>query len=1326
MDDRLVQPIIKTIYADDGNYFSSTRRGSQKQATAISHFCSSTGIVVKPSKSFIHSTETGALITLTTYEGNGEYGLGQPHTTTLKELAEHDYWRHLGNIQNSKGCTTIKNVKMHDGSVQINIREKVKHNIASLLTRKISITAANTALHTVIIPQIMYPATYNNMTHTEINHLQVITRKIFRKKLNGSARNLHNNIVHGHKDLGGMNIDKLEDLINAHRLKLLEKFLKSNGMTRHIALGAIHRLQKYAKTGLNPMQQKIMDYTTTPKNMWLYLLKQWMENNDVELRQYEHRLTNSNVCKTASGNTLSRAPGDIAIIDHVHYQHDKPSIWKWMTQNNIMMLTDLVRPDGTVRELPETISGIASLKDCIETYKKDLGAHYNRRRILNNTMIVKLITPTQRMTTTRQHRGWTIPLTWSQGWIDRTSAMMIRSCAKSLYNAFHLEIYGKITRICDKHAEVKMVTKTKRGHKLTSTVKRWPVNSISEMIYNRKNKSHLQIKEEVRYTYVRQQRNPKKTVADITNLIMGQFPERSERWFNTHKTDTKYTIVGCSDGSVYDHKVAGGFAWNLYERMPSNELRDTGITGVGKEEHTSMEIHSIHSYRAEALGLLAACTFLRQHEYRGKIEWHTDCQGVITSFGKIKWKTFSNWYAQRDKDVWERLELEYNHWKDRLQLIHVKAHSDKKKGAVMTPEQQRNNEMDIMAKRACLSSIPLVANVNMELGWQVWMNEERITGHTKTYTTEQIKFERIKQHTITKPQWWGAPAAISFTHMIATAPHKSKSSHRHEAQFMWGELPTNDKIHSWGLQHTDTCECCGRCTETMEHLMYHCTQQNICKIRKIMQQNIMTAMSQNGATERLERLIRDLYQLKNDGTVVVINEHTTPEQWSTTFHQCPENGHTMRSKKIAGLAAEIVYAMGDTRPLWTGVIPHALVQIMRTEQMQEHQIRKAVQQIRTHLHTGKRGIWRIRNLLNFDPKIEQERVNHRSEKMRVRLHLAKNDKARATGLSVQTIMNMTHTTRTQWMRATTDRRGRQIHIDTIFQVIENTRDTQTRSERQNITAQDVIQACATRRHAATRQRNITAYMTRTPGVQTQATSGSRNASTAQPSTNTARSRTRKNIKIRPLWGYTKKRARARAPALAKKSFRKGMRPVADKCDVYNPVCEACDKRASTTHSLKSCYSCNLSWHKGCHPQLRNGRRAPAYWQCEECKAQEPHTPQITTHMAQAAAGAGSGTGTAQGTQASTAHAEWVNDTRADHATPNGTDDEDYEEPQDDIREQRMHRRGGNRPVKRKKRSRTILDTDSETEGDTDKPQHTQHARNVQKRYEASKKKKRKK
>ena len=113
-------------------------------------------------------------------------------------------------------------------------------------------------------------------------------------------------------------------------------------------------------------------------------------------------------------------------------------------------------------------------------------------------------------------------------------------------------------------------------------------------------------------------------------------------------------------------------------------------------------------------------------------------------------------------------------------------------------------------------------------------------------------------------------------------------------------------------------------------------------------------------------------------------------------------------------------------------------------------------------------------------------------------------------------------------------------------------------------------------------------------------------------------------------------------------------------------------------------------------------------------------------MTQSAAGAGSGIDTVQETQADTAHAEWVTDTRADHATPSDTDDEDYEEPQGENSGQHVQRRGGKQLVKRKKRQKTILDTDSEIDSDTDKPQHTQRTRHVQKRYDASKKKKRKK
>ena len=111
--------------------------------------------------------------------------------------------------------------------------------------------------------------------------------------------------------------------------------------------------------------------------------------------------------------------------------------------------------------------------------------------------------------------------------------------------------------------------------------------------------------------------------------------------------------------------------------------------------------------------------------------------------------------------------------------------------------------------------------------------------------------------------------------------------------------------------------------------------------------SLSTCGKQNGASDRLGRLVRDLYQLKNDGTVVIIDEHSIPEQWCTSFHNCPDTGHTMRADKLAGLAAEIVYSLGNTKALWTGAIPQALIQMMRTEKMEEHKIRKAIRETLT-------------------------------------------------------------------------------------------------------------------------------------------------------------------------------------------------------------------------------------------------------------------------------------------------------------------------------------------------------------------------------------------
>ena len=94
--------ITKVIYADDGTYFQKSREGGQNIMNAVATFATATGIVVKPSKSYMYSTDKGHPITIPTYDQSQNKILGKQTKTKLKELGEKDFFRHLGNIQNAK------------------------------------------------------------------------------------------------------------------------------------------------------------------------------------------------------------------------------------------------------------------------------------------------------------------------------------------------------------------------------------------------------------------------------------------------------------------------------------------------------------------------------------------------------------------------------------------------------------------------------------------------------------------------------------------------------------------------------------------------------------------------------------------------------------------------------------------------------------------------------------------------------------------------------------------------------------------------------------------------------------------------------------------------------------------------------------------------------------------------------------------------------------------------------------------------------------------------------------------------------------------------
>jgi len=146
----------KCVYADDSTGMSRTRQGAQVLTTTISDSASCTGTIVKPEKSYSYSTAAGEPLVVRTYTGKDNGFISYP----LKQISDADYYRHLGNIQNSKGHTNIKDKTMHDGSTMPGVLSNLRRDIRALKSRNITGAAAIQVLKIVIYKQIAYLAQF--------------------------------------------------------------------------------------------------------------------------------------------------------------------------------------------------------------------------------------------------------------------------------------------------------------------------------------------------------------------------------------------------------------------------------------------------------------------------------------------------------------------------------------------------------------------------------------------------------------------------------------------------------------------------------------------------------------------------------------------------------------------------------------------------------------------------------------------------------------------------------------------------------------------------------------------------------------------------------------------------------------------------------------------------------------------------------------------------------------------------------------------------------------------------------------------------------------
>ena len=149
---------------------------------AVVTFATATWIVVKPSKSYMYSTDKGHPITIPTYDQSQNKILGKQTKTKLKELGEKDFFRHLGNVQNAKGENSKKNTIIYDGTQQMNILEKTSLNMKALLSRNITIGGTLQVFKSVVIRQILYPTMFSNLNEIDIDKIQRKVQTTIRKK----------------------------------------------------------------------------------------------------------------------------------------------------------------------------------------------------------------------------------------------------------------------------------------------------------------------------------------------------------------------------------------------------------------------------------------------------------------------------------------------------------------------------------------------------------------------------------------------------------------------------------------------------------------------------------------------------------------------------------------------------------------------------------------------------------------------------------------------------------------------------------------------------------------------------------------------------------------------------------------------------------------------------------------------------------------------------------------------------------------------------------------------------------------------------------------
>jgi len=272
------------------------------------------------------------------------------------------------------------------------------------------------------------------------------------------------------------------------------------------------------------------------------------------------------------------------------------------------------------------------------------------------------------------------------------------------------------------------------------------------------------------------------------------------------------------DKSVRDSSYRGTWAWSLVMTKSGNPVL-ARITSVGKEtlsEHNLVTSEQ-HSYRMEAMALLDGLTCMKNEiKWEGAIEWYTDSESVIKSWGKIrKGMKVGDWIKQRDKDVWETPLKLSAWWGDRVTLSNVESHVNRKKDEngqcrISTEMERMNIAIDEIADEGYTDTRVSETTIHTRERYQRYVpymkapdgNWAEITGSFRPQIPEEIRIQNTKKRAglAQSTRTWGRDDNnIDWRRMRRTQPTKTMHERLWTSKWMHGKLATNVHLHDMNI-----------------------------------------------------------------------------------------------------------------------------------------------------------------------------------------------------------------------------------------------------------------------------------------------------------------------------------------------------------------------------------------------------------------------------------------------------------------------------------------------------------------------------------------------